>query len=543
MTETAAKPTTAQLLQQALFHHRQGQIPLAMERYTEALKINPNNGDALYGVAVVACQEGQFKEGAELARKAIANGLNTAKVYNLLGQALDRLGESTEAVKCFDRAIAAEPNFADAHGNRASILADADLPEEALKSFAKALSLNPNSPTDLVNRGALLQKLHRHAQALADYEKALALVPEAPSIVMSKANALIMLGRFAEAETLVDAVLAKVPKNPLVVMHKGLAAEYQGRFAEARTLLESAVALDPRDPTASYALAQLLLLMGEWRKAFPLYDSRLRLHPRAYPLIAEPQWNGELPRDFKLVLQAEQNAADTVQMARHAALLAARGQAVWLLAPETLAPLMRTLPGVERVVTSVDEVKADPRRILWLPLMSTPRMLHLMPENMPAPEPYLRAEPARVARFAEKLKGDGLKIGVHADGVPADALAALAGLPGVRLIALQKPGADSALTLERVLGDNAAGADAVLDLAALIANLDLVVSTDALPAHLAGALGVPVHLALPLVPDWRWLLNRNDTPWYANMRLYRQSEDRQWGPVFAAIAAAVNPKA
>src|ERR1700742_3176298 len=179
--------TAAQLLQQGLFHHRQGQIPEAMERYTQVLRNDPDNGEALYYVAVVACQEDQYKQGADLARKAIASGLNTAKVHNLLGQALDRLGEPLEAIKSFDEAIAIDPDFADAHGNRANILVDADLPLEALKSFDRALALNPNSPSDWLNHGALLQDLGRHAEALTSYDKALAIVPQAPNILMNRA--------------------------------------------------------------------------------------------------------------------------------------------------------------------------------------------------------------------------------------------------------------------------------------------------------------------------------------------------------------------
>lgn len=545
--------TAAELLQQGLFHHRQGQIELAMERYIEVLKTNPNNSEALYYVAVVACQGGQFKQGAELARKAIANGLDTAKVHNLLGQALDRLGEPLEAIKSIDRAIAVDPNFAEAHGNRANILVDADLPDEALKSFNRALALNPNSPTDLTNRGALLQDFGRHTDALADYEQALTLVPGAPSIMMNKANALAMLGRFDEAEALYDDLAKKEPKSAIVPTQKALMMKHRGRFDEARALLDQAVALDPKDASAAYSLGHLLLLHGDWRKGFPLFERRANLPRPAYQALDYPQWGGEAPGDFRLVLVAERVPGDTIQMARYAALLAGRGHPVWLLVPEVLAPLMRTLPGVERVVTSSDELKSDPRRILWAPMMSLPRLLHLAPDTVPAEAPYLKAEPERVARWAEKLKGDGLKVGVlwhdaMNGGAPLAALAPLADIPGVRLISLQKrPGTDVtkvpfAQKLERVIDENDLSAEGMLDMTALIANLDVVVTIDAMPAHLAGALGVPVLLALTAVADWRWLTERSDTPWYPQTKLFRQGADREWLPVFARIAAALRER-
>lgn len=546
--------TSAQLLQQGLFHHRQGQIAQAMERYTEVLKNDPENGEALYYVAVVCCQDGQYKQGAELARKAIACGLNTPKVHNLLGQALDRLGEPLEAIKSFDKAIAVDPNFAEAHGNRANILVDAGLPDEALKSFTRALALNPNSPSDLLNRGALLQDLDRHEEALADYDKALTSVPGATNVMMNKANALAMLGRYVEAEAVYDAVIKTQPKNALAVAHKGLAVKHQGRLPEARALLEQSVALDPKDAGNALALGHLLMLLGDWRKGFPLYEHRASLPQRPYTPLDYPQWNGEPPGDFRLVLVSEQGLGDTVQMARYASLLAGRGYPVTLLTREVLAPLMRTLPGVERVITSADELKSDSRRVLWAPLMSTPRLLHLTPNAVPTQEPYLSADPARVARWTEKLKGDGVKIGIvwqgatAASAAPLAALVPLAEIPGVRLISLQKqPGAainqvPFGAKIERVLDETDLSAEGLAEMAAAMANLDLIVSIDSMPAHLAGALGKPVFLALPYVPDWRWLTERADTPWYPATKLFRQDADRQWQPVFARVAKAVRER-
>jgi hypothetical protein len=235
--------------------------------------------------------------------------------------------------------------------------------------------------------------------------------------------------------------------------------------------------------------------------------------------------------------------------------LAGRGYPVTLITRDVLAPLMKTLPGVERVVTSADELKTDPRRVLWAPLMSLPRLLHLTPTAVPAQQPYLSAEPERVARWAEKLTGEGLKVGIVWQGstttsaAPLAALAPLADIPGVRLISLQKQ-PDGAIAqvpfagkIERRIDENDLSADGLLDMAAVMANLDLVVSIDSMPAHLAGALGKPVFLALPFVPDWRWLTGRDDTPWYQATRLFRQAGDRLWEPVFARIAEAVRQRA
>ena len=191
MTEPA---TSAQLLQQGLFHHRQGDLAQAMERYVEVLRNDPQNPDALYYVAVVACQEGQYQQGIELARRAIEFGPPQARVHNLLGQALYREGDRLEAIKNFDRAIALDPNFADAHGNRANILVDAGFADEALKSFDRALALNPASAADWLNRGALLQALGRHDEALASFDKAIMCGADVAEAHVNRGNALKDLG-------------------------------------------------------------------------------------------------------------------------------------------------------------------------------------------------------------------------------------------------------------------------------------------------------------------------------------------------------------
>ncbi len=548
----SAPAPLAQLIQQGLFHHRQGDLKQAMERYSEVLRTDPENADALYYIAVVACQEGQFEQGAALARRALAKA-PSARAHNLLGRALEALGEPLEAIKNFDQAIALDANFAEAHSNRANILVKAELPDEALTSFERALALDPKSLPDLINRGALLQDLGRHAEALISYDRAIALAPDDANILMNRANALAMLERFAEAEAVYDDVIKRNPKLTLAFAHKALAVKEQGRLAEARKLLEQTLAAAPDDHTSAYALARLLLQTGDWRNAWPLFERRAALPNPTYTPLDYPRWNGEPPGDFRLVVLSERDLGDTVQFGRYAALLAGRGHAVTLLTPPVLAPLMRTLPGIERVVTSEDELKSDPRPVRWLPLMSAMGALHLTANAIPEQGPYLSAEPARVARFAERLGGDGLKIGIlwhgASDAAPLSAFAPLADIAGVRLISLQKQAAARQIDevafgprIERLLDADDVGPEALLDTAALMANLDLIVSIDSMSAHLAGALGRPVFLALRHVADWRWLTERDDTPWYAGMRLFRQDQTRDWRPVFARIAAAVQEK-
>jgi len=278
-TEPSAHPTAAQLLQQGLFHHRQGQLDMAMDRYMEVLRNDPQNADALYYVAVVACQEQQFVQGIALAQRALKNGPPQARVHNLLGKALERQGDHLEAVKNFDAAIALDPNFAEAHGNRANVLAAAGLADEALKGFERALALDPKAAADWINYGALLQELGRHAEALACYDKALVLVPGDISTLMNRANALARLQRFAEAEAGYDDVIKRAPRTVPAYTQKALALKARERFADAIACLDQALAIAPEDIGALKSKARLLYVLGRLDEAAALFEQIIALAP------------------------------------------------------------------------------------------------------------------------------------------------------------------------------------------------------------------------------------------------------------------------
>ena len=528
--------TSAQLLQQGLFHHRQGDLKTAMERYVEVLRTDPQNPDALYYVAVVACQEGQYRQGIELARRAIEFGPPQARVHNLLGQALYREGERLEAVKNFDRAIALDPNFADAHGNRANILLDAGYHDEALKSFDRALALNPTSATDWLNRGSLLQALGRHDEALRSFDKAITCGADVAEAHVNRGNALKDLGHLDVAG--------------------GLAAS--PRFDGAMAAYDKALALDPKLAEAHLGRGWLNLLRGDWAAGFPDYEYRSQVGEPAYVPLPQSRWDGAPLKDERLVLVTEQGLGDSIQFCRFAPLLAARGFDVTILTRKAMAPLLSTLQGVT-IETDHDKIAQDPRPLRWLPLLSVPGVLGVRLDRVPADVPYLAAEPARVETWRQRLPA-GFKIGInwasgHSDkpqfqrrDIPLAEFAPLAALPGVQLISLQKGkaamqvgGVPFGLKITRLDADPDPDADFFLDTAAIMMSLNLVVTCDTSVTHLAGALGRPVFTALPAVGDWRWLLQRDDTPWYPTMRLFRQDATRQWGPVLTRIAEAVRP--
>ena len=535
MTEpTTDRQTIAQLLQQGLFHHRRGEIPQAMQRYGEVLEIDQKNAEALYYVAVIACQEGQFKQGVDLVRRALTLVPPEARMLNLLGQALDRLGQPLEAAKAIDQAIALDPKLAAAHANRANLLVDAGLPAEALKSFDKALELDPNAPAELINRGALLELFARPEDALKDYEQALRVAPNAAEVHANRGAVLKDIG-------LLDIAAGKADTP---------------RFAEAIAAYDSAVKLKRGMHEAFAARGQIKLMTGDWVGGFNDYDHRAEFENTPFKAMTAPRWHGEPRPGERIVLVAEQGLGDIIQFSRFAPVLAAQGHDVTVLVRKGMAPLLSTLHGVT-IISDAEELTRDARPMRWAPLMSVPTLLATTPETLPRDVPYLAADPARVAAWKEKLGAAKFKVGINwSPGnpdrtvlaerqLPLPAFHTLAAIPGVELISLQKgaptrdiKGVAFRDKIRTIDADPNPEADFFLDTAAVMMNLDLVVGCDTSIVHLAGALGRPVFTAVPIVSDWRWMLNRDDSPWYPTMRVFRQTAAAQWGPVFESIAKA-----
>ncbi|HEY0300209.1 MAG TPA: tetratricopeptide repeat protein, partial [Rhizomicrobium sp.] len=410
---------------------------------------------------------------------------------------------------------------------------------EALQSFNRALELAPDSPPDLINRGALLATLGRADEALRDYDRAIALDPQLPEAYANRGNILKDLG--------------------LLDLGRGL--DGNARFEAAQAAYDRAIKLEPQIHDAFLGRAMLRLARGDFADGFADYEHRANVGRPGFTPLDEPRWEGgALAAGERLVLLAEQGLGDTIQFCRFAPVLAAKGFDVTLLVRKAMAPLMSTLPNVT-IASDVDAIRKEGRPFRWLPLMSAPHMLGTTLETLPRDIPYLRADPARVAAWAGKLGDAKFKIGInwspgHADhtvtsqrDIPLDAFAGLAALPGVELIALQKGAAVADIAkvpfrdkIRIIDADSAADADFFLDTAAAVQSLDLVIGCDTSVVHLAGSLARPVFTSVPVISDWRWMLTRDDSPWYPTLRVFRQSAPQQWAPVMERIVAAVRER-
>lgn len=536
------------LIDQALALHRQGDVARAADLYVEALRRDPQDADAHYYLAMIACQEGRFEDGITFARKAIAAAPARAAAHNLLGMALHRCGRPDQAVASFDAAIARDPNLSATHGNRGSALIDLARPAEALESFDRALALDPNAVVDWCNRGMALELLGRADEAIASFAKSSAIDPQFAEAHINRGGVLAALDRDEEALAAYDAALAAAPGLADAHAGRGGALRRLGRIVEAQLELEMALGMQPAEKEIAFSLAQLLLLRGDWLSAWPLYERRGELVRPAYQKLPHPRWNGEPSGDYRLLLVAEGSFGQAVMFARFARLLVQQGYRVTILAHPVLAPVLAGLPGLQQVVSSESEMVPDPLPIRWAPLNSVAAIRGITPASLPHSASYIGIDPARVEAWATRL-GPGAKIGVAwqasspGRSIPLADLAPLAGIPGVRLVALQhRPDTEecSALAfgdgIEWPITRDETDAESLVDVAALMLNLDAVVACDGTIAHLAGALGRSAYIALRAVSDWPWLLDRADTPWYPTIRLFRQRTRGDWNGVIEQIA-------
>jgi len=475
------------------------------------------------------------------------------------GLQLHQQGRIDDAIAAFRKAIAVNPNHPLAYGNLGAILNDRGQSEESVALCQKAVALDPSLSLAHNNLGLALTKLKRPEEAIAAFSRAVAAEPANTGAMNNMTTPLLELGRLAEAEAATRKAIALNPGHAKSYSNLGTVLEAAGRMEEAAAAYRQAVALAPDLAPAHKYLGMILLMLGQFAEGWREYDWRWAADKLVQPNHAKPVWRGELISGQTLLLYSEQGLGDVIQFARFATLLAAQGVRVIFQAhQQQLTQLMRSLHGVAAVISTQQQ---PPPFDYYQALMSVPGVMGVTPETIPAPIPYLAAEPERVALWRERLGTHGFKVGIvwqgkcntaseSARSASLACFAPLANIEGVRLISLQKQIAGAQpdpltaqLRIETCGPDFDQGPHAFLDTAAVMENLDLVITIDTSVAHLAGALGRPVWIALKHVPDWRWTMAGAQSPWYPTARLFRQRHRDDWSPVFAEIAEALRAAA
>jgi tetratricopeptide (TPR) repeat protein len=526
----------------------------AVASYDRALAAQPDYIEALSnrGNALMALK--RFDAALASFDRALALRPDYAEGHLNRGVVLHELKRLDEAIESFDRALALRPDFVEALSNRGSVLHDLKRFDEALASCDRALALQPQFAQAHANRANALQALKQFAEALASCDRAVALRPDLAEVHYNRGNALHMLRRFEDALASYDDELARHPDFADALANRGFTLQSLKRFDEALASYRRAYAARPDFADAHYNDALCRLLIGDLRRGWDEHEWRWQSTELAHGRrnFPQPLWTGEQDIAGRtILLHAEQGFGDTIQFARYVPLVAGRGARVILEVPPPLHALMNTLPGAARVMSCGGPL---PHFDLHCPLLSAPRAFATELATIPAATPYLRASQEQVDEWNARLgPRTRPRIGIAWSGRPThkndhhrsiglDAFLSIFAGMDASLVSLQREVRDADAATLRARSDVLHFGDELADFAetaALIAALDLVVSVDTSVAHLAGALAKPVWVLLPFIPDWRWLFDRDDSPWYPSARLFRQDETRAWDNVFARLRTAL----
>jgi Flp pilus assembly protein TadD len=479
--------TISEALENAIAHHQAGRLEEAAESYRQVLAVAPDQARAWHLLGLVARQWGELDLAVQYIGRAVELAPDYAEAHCNLGDSWQQCGDWVRAEECFRRAVDLKPEFVEAHYNLGNALELVGRLEEAVESYRRALALRP---------------------------------------------------QFANAQN-----------------NLGHALYRQAQFDEAGECFRRAIEIDPNHAEAHGNLSHLLLLKGDFEPGWREYEWRWQssgLPPREF---AAPRWDSGPLAGKTILLHAEQGLGDTIQFVRYADVVKRMGADVLLECPAALKNLLASCRGIDRLIGFGEEL---PPFDVHAPLLSVPGILKTTLDSIPETIPYLQADARLTENWRQKLAHvEGFRIGINwTSGATAASLKSrnlrwkcfspLATLPGVRLISLQQGAGRQELAnaIERVpildLGENIDQEHgAFMDTSAIMKNLDLVITSDTSIPHLAGALGVPVWVALPFVPDWRWLLDRSDSPWYPSMRLFRQKRTGAWEGVIEEMREAL----
>ena len=500
---------------QALELHQSGELRAAEGRYRQAITLQPQSAAAHRHLGLVLADLGRHAEAAECQRQTIALDPQSAAAHQALGTALWWVGRLAEAEACFRRVLELEPeNVAAMHG-LGGVLLGQHLFAEAEDWYRRVVQAAPDHADSQLRLGQCLHFNGKFDEAIERFRRA------------------IVLG-------------ASPPECDSWIAQSHLLS---GDLAAAGDDIERALELSPQDANARVFRATLMLTRGDMPHGWHEFEHRTRLPEAAARPVRAPLWDGAPLDNWTLLVESERGLGDTLQFVRYLPLLAGRCRRVLFEARPSLVDLLRE-SGIENVIAEGDPLPPIDARI---PLMSLPARLETTLSTIPAEVPYLRTSAVRVAQWRQRLSVvEGLKVGIHWQGnptfvgdrhrsIPLSHFGALVDMPGVQLVSLQKDPAggtpDSFEGRLLVFDDLDREGGAFLDTAAIIENLDLVITSDSAVAHLAGALAAPVWLVLSTACDWRWLVDRSDSPWYPTMRIFRQITLGDWPEVFARLAA------
>lgn len=546
--------STSNELNLASRHHQPGTAPWqqsktgqATEVFQNAQHLEPEDPEILLRLGLALGQKGRLDEAiASLERALRLRPVFFEALFNL-GNLFLATNRFDAAVDCYRRSLRVRSQSAEAYSNLGSALMKRGQLEEARDSYHRALEIRPNESIILTNLGTVLHKLGQSDQAIATYRQALAVTPDLPDTLLNLGHAAHESNRLEDAEKSYQRALEIAPNYPEAMTGLGIVAHKKGEFNTALDWYQHALSHRPDMALAHYNEGLTRLLLGDLPTGWEKYERRWQTDGFKAHGFAQPLWSTATPVRQTVLLHCEQGFGDSIQFIRYAPLVKSLGYTVAVLSPPPLERLLRTVKGIDHLASHSDRL---PPWDCQAPMLSLPHLLGTTLSTIPSPSPYLFAEEALTIPFKESLDGQpGLKVGVAWRGNPthvndrnrsidARVFARLCRVAGCRFINLQKDIRPD----ELAIFSNVAFLDWTpqikdfADTAALISQLDLVISVDTAVAHLAGAMGCRGWILLPQIPDWRWLWQRSDSPWYPSLQLFRQHENEGWEAVITRVA-------
>ena len=536
-----------------------GKYEEAFAAYQQAVSVKPDYAEAYHNMAVALQSQSQYAAAVEKCEQAVSIKPDYAEAYNTMGFSLEKQEQYTEAVENYKKAIQFKSDFVEAYNHLGVVLNAQNRSAEAILNYKQALRLDPNYAEVYNNLGIALKDQEQFAEAIANFEQAIRLEPDFAEAYYNLANSLRDEAQSNGAiENYRQAVQLK-PDFAEAYNHLGSVLNAKGKYAkviENDKAIENyrrALQIKPDCAEAHWNLSIALLRIGRFTEGWKEYEWRLNpsLKVTVYPHSYEtPRWDGSCFKGKRLIVHCEQGLGDTLHFVRYLPMVKARGGTVILEVRKPLYRLLQSFPGIDELVEASFDNKPAIKFDYHVSLMDLPKIFETTLETIPAEVPYIHACPTKSEYWRKKLTGADFKVGVVWAGSPTHGndryrsctlkhFAPLTEVDGVRLYGLQKGEAAAQaeeLADEMAITNIGTEFEDFTDTAAAIENLDMVISVDTSVLHLAGAMGKPAWALLPFSPDWRWMLDRQDSPWYPTMKLFRQKKWGQWEPVVQDVA-------
>ena len=534
-------------------HHSAGRFDQAGQFYHQVLRADPRHPDALHGLGVMAHQVGKHADAVQLIGQAISAHPQNPHYHNNIALAFMSLGNSTEAIRFLNQALRLKPDYAEVHNNMGLVFFRQGHVKKSIECFKQALKFKHDYADARNNLGNAFLEQSRPAEAIENYKRVLNIRPGNPEAWNNLGNALALQGHYEKAIQRYHQALAFSPEYAKAYNNLGNALQCTGRLGEAVSLYDRALEISPEYAEAHLNRGICCLLGGHFFEGWKGYEWRLR-KPEwklSYP-YSVPKWDGSSFAGKRLFVQDEQGMGDSIQFSRYLPMVKARGGMVIFQTVKHLTRLFQGFPGIDKLVERSPRAMPDMAFDLYIPLLSLPGIFNTALDTIPSPIPYVGPALERAGYWKNKIEESRLKVGVVWAGNPAHEndkkrnrtvklkqILSLCRINGVRLYGMQK---GEAAKESQVLGKQPGFSNLgealkdFADTAGLIKNLDLVISVDTASAHLAGTMGKPVWVLLPHNPDWRWMLDRTDSPWYPTMRLFRQEKTGNWKNILDTMA-------